>query len=877
MRRKNRENTLKRLSWALFGGAAFALTAFGGVATAQDGKTAQETQNAQAAALAEAEKDVERWNLGSAAVDADVETLRRWFAEAPSILPGAKIPLKGQPLWHTNGELSDEIIREIFEVGKENGFGGITFLPVTKTTPKYLTDEYFTQFGKSLDLAEKLDMKIVFYDDLDFPSGSAGWRLKDAFPDSTIKRLDKVEWSVKGPADFSEKSPIPLGDKVLFGKPEGVLQAAVAMNVETFERVDIRSAVAADGTVSWKVPEGEWKIFLFLCVADPKGIVDYMSPKAVENFFTLTYDCFYEKFKDDFGSTITSIFFDDITNTQTQGSRNWALEFNAKHRELWGVDPTLDYPALFYPIGPDTPSARYRLWTTRNRLFADGYPGLVNKWRRDRNLDMISTGHPQGPYVIQPIDMCGDAMATQRNSDAVLFDSIHYYGHGRDGFKIPTSAAYNYDFPLCFVEIYGNYRNNTFGPDMMMRSAMEIFARGGNVMLPHGTWTDPATVYIPPEISWRNPKLQGGFLPKYGDFVSRNSLLLQGGRHVADFGVLYPVDNLKAFFHFQHAFIKGDYPYGVLLPRETDYLAVGSELTSKIWRDFTFLHPQIVDEKCSIEKAATEDAKSAPGPVFRLNNQANWEEYRAVVLTGADVVSWANLKKILAFYEAGGAVLATTRLPSQAAEGREFDDEVCAAVEKMFGVDPRTQAPRDAILTGQEDICLPENFRQAREINKAGEWVAPVADPEKLVVYEETVFGERSAFVPRPTTENLQKAADYLVPVSDVRIVAAPGTTLPTLKVVPRWDYPIDGMLQYLHKVKNGLDVYYFANSSNSAASFDATLRGEFETLERWNPTTGETTPLAASELKFDEKTGTTTLRVDLKSIECVFFVGKKR
>ncbi|MBQ9799043.1 MAG: hypothetical protein IJO40_03795, partial [Thermoguttaceae bacterium] len=151
------------------------------------------------------------------------------------------------------------------------------------------------------------------------------------------------------------------------------------------------------------------------------------------------------------------------------------------------------------------------------------------------------------------------------------------------------------------------------------------------------------------------------------------------------------------------------------------------------------------------------------------------------------------------------------------------------------------------------------------------------ADPEKLVVYEENVLGERSAFVPRPTTENLQKAADYLVPVSDVRIVAASGTTLPTLKVVPRWDYPIDGMLQYLHKVKNGLDVYYFANSSNSSASFDATLRGEFETLERWNPTTGETTPLAASELKFDEATGTTTLRVDLKSIECIFFVGKKR
>jgi len=38
MSRKNRENTLKRLSWALFGGAAFALAAFGGTTWAQDGQ-----------------------------------------------------------------------------------------------------------------------------------------------------------------------------------------------------------------------------------------------------------------------------------------------------------------------------------------------------------------------------------------------------------------------------------------------------------------------------------------------------------------------------------------------------------------------------------------------------------------------------------------------------------------------------------------------------------------------------------------------------------------------------------------------------------------------------------------------------------------------
>lgn len=813
-------------------------------------------------------KELQKRSLGTSAVEGDADAFKTWFHEAPSTLHDGKTPLKGLPLWHTNGELSDEIINEIFEVGQRNGFGGITFLPLTATKPPYLSEEYLVQYGKALDLADKLGMKIIFYDDVDFPSGTAGGRLKELFPDSTLKRLDKVEWDVKGPAKFSEKCPIPLSDKALYDNPAGVLQAAVAMNADTFERVNLHDSVASDGTVTWDAPEGNWKVFLFVCVADKNIHVDYMSPNAVKNFFSLTYDKFYERFPEHFGTTIKASFFDDITNTQTEGSRNWALEFNDKYRSLWNADPDLDYPALFYPIGDETPSARYRLWTTRNRLFADGYIAMARQWRVDRGLDMISTGHPQGPYVIEPIDMAGDAMASHKGSDAVLFDSIHYYGHGRDGFKIPTSAAFNYDFPLCFVEIYGNYREKSFDPSMMYRAAMEIFARGGNLLLPHGIWTDPKTVYIPPEISWRNPVLKG-FLPQYGNFVSRCSLMLQGGRHVADFAFLYPVDNLKAFFHFQHAFISGDYPYGVLLPRETDYLGVGSDFSTRIWRDFTFLHPQVLDEKCSVEKRG-DDA------VLRLNNVSNWEEFPAFVLPGADVVSLANLEKVLAFYESGGRVLATTRLPSMAAEGAEHNARVCEIVEKIFGIDPRTQAPRDAIKTGQEDIVLPENFVQCREINKAGEYLPKLA--EELTTYEEPIYRERAVFVPRPTVDALRAAADYLVPVADVRLEAVEGTEIPTLNVVPRWDYEIDGMVSYIHKVKNGNDVYFLANSSNRAADFNATLRGTFRWLDVWNPITGETKRVDqdADVVSVDQEKGTTTVRLSLKSIECVMIVGEK-
>lgn len=789
---------------------------------------------------------------------AQADELRDSFRAAPLILPGESLPLKGLPLWHTNGPITSELIHEMFVRGKENGFGGMTFLPLSKTEPAHLTPEYLAKFGEVLDTAKENGMKVIFYDDVDFPSGAGGGHMSSRFPEDTLKRLDKYEWDVTGPCEFSESCPVELTDKAVVGQASGVLQGAVALNRTTYERINLTDAVQ-NGTLKWHVPDGDWKIMMFVCVADGRNLVDYMNPDSVRNVMSLTYDAVYERFKEHFGTTIPMVFFDDITNTQTEGSRNWTLGFGQKYRELYDRDPVLDYPALFYPIGPETPSTRYRLWTTRNELFADGYPKVVHQWCRERGV--LSSGHPQGPYVIESIDMAGDAMLTHRSSDAVLFDSIHYYGHGRDGFKIPTSAAFNFDHDVCVVEIYGNYRDNTFDDSMMYRSAMEIFARGGNMLLPHGIWSDPDTVYIPPEISWRNPKLNG-CLPAWGEYTSRCSLLLRGGRHVADFGMLYPIDAIKAFFHFQFDFVKKDYPYGILLPQETDYLAIGAELTHRLFHDFTLLHPNILDAKC--ESVQDEWGRT----VLQLNNERNVERYPVVILTGADVIAWSNLQKILQFYEQGGSVLATTRLPSRSAEG-SFDKEVQAAIQTMFGIDPTTQAPREAIRTGQEDITLPESFREARLINRQGEYVPTL---ENAIMYEEPIVAERAIFLPQPTTKALAQALEKLLPVPDVSITPAAGHELPMLNVTPRWDYPVDGMLQYIHKIKENRNIWFFANSSNRDAVCEIELRGHFRSLELWNPNTGEISPLT---VKAGERNSVpvTQLSLTLPPITSLFIV----
>jgi hypothetical protein len=251
------------------------------------------------------------------------------------------------------------------------------------------------------------------------------------------------------------------------------------------------------------------------------------------------------------------------------------------------------------------------------------------------------SGHPAGNYEPQPVEVSGDNIKFYEHCDIPLLDSIHYYGHGRDGFKLVTSAAFTYDRPVTAVEIYGNYLDNSVDTAMLYRSAMELYVRGANLMIPHGMWYEPAAMHIPPEISHRNPRF-GAALPAYNEFVGRCSLLLQGGRHVADIGMLYPVAALQAAYRFDVPGLQQP-NWGKDAPPEADYLAISRRLTGQVRRDFTFLHPEILDDRCRVE-----------GATLRLDNANNWESYRVILLPGGKVMSWSNLKKIKAFHDGGG-------------------------------------------------------------------------------------------------------------------------------------------------------------------------------------------------------------------------------
>jgi hypothetical protein len=285
------------------------------------------------------------------------------------------------------------------------------------------------------------------------------------------------------------------------------------------------------------------------------------------------------------------------------------------------------------------------------------------------------------------------------------------------------------------------------------------------------------------------------------------NLLLQHGRHVADIAVLYPIATLHAGYRFDAG---KPYDGGPPVP-EADYLDVGEMLALDVRSDFTFLHPETLDEKCALR-----------GKYLRLENKNNWEEYRVLVLPGMKVIHWSNLEKVRRFYDAGGAIIATTQLPFQSVEPGK-DEQVRAAVKHIFGRDP---APGAVAAAGP-----------AVRTNAAG---------------------GQAFFLVRPDAAQLRSALAQSLQVGDVQ-----------------FDKPLevkDGNLTYIHKVKAGRDIYFFANSGNGDVETDVRLRGKLH-LELWNPHTGGQGPLKTDHLRHGDQ-DVTVFRLSLPGQRSAFVIG---
>ncbi len=593
--------------------------------------------------------------------------------------------------------------------------------------------------------------------------------------------------------------------------PKGIYIGAVLMNRDSHELIDASGGKRGEGVV-FQVPKGNWKAMVFFLPEARARVVDYLDEKAMDAFLSMTYEKYRENFGTYFGNLITQTFYDEPS--MHHQDRMWTPEFNARFRERYGFSPMKYYPALWYDIGPETAAARNALFGFRAELFRKNFIQKLNDWCTAHKLRF--GGHLDQEEPINPAPLNGDLMKVFEHQAVPTIDDIWWWGRTNVAYKIVTSSAFNWDKPLASAETYAAYR--TLNEKIAYAVAMDQFAMGINFQVPA-----------------RTPQPKRAEL---NDYVGRLSYLLQHGRHVADVAVLYPSASLLAAYRnvggVRFPLAEGEKEPQIMetaYGREggpvygMDYQSLGEALFRGLRVDYTYLHPDVLVSRSTI----------ADGKIV-LNNRENREEFSVLFLPAEDTIPAAVAARIREFYEKGGRVIATGLLPTRSAEFGK-DGEVQRDIYKVFGVAPGE--PLKADVRRAQDR---QNFYVFWYYTRKNE------------------AGGQAFFIPNTQPWLVDFVLRQVLPVRDVDIQQP----IVTPKVGP--DY--DGALTYIHKIKNGRDIYFFANSSAKDIDTKVILRGK-KALKIWDPHSGG----AQQEAEATPGEATTTLRLVLPSTTSVFFV----
>lgn len=653
------------------------------------------------------------------------------------------------PLWFWNNDRIQEqqLLDELTSMVEKDFYGGAAILPFGQNfRPEYLSEDYFNLYSKAIEKARSLGAHMSVYDEYGFPSGSMGaingdgvTRFMNNHPGHTIHRLDKYEYSARSGKTYTRNIDFP-----------GKLMAVAAYKQSTKEVIPL-SEYITDGVLTWPSPGGIWKVIFFVSVVDGDPNVDYLSPESVKLFINDTHEQYYQRFPEAFGETITSTFFDEPTMYRANG-RMWTDDFNEKFEARYGFSPERLYPALWYDIGEETAAARNMLFGMRAQLYAEGFMKTLAEWAESHGI--MSTGHQDNEEILNPTSISGDLMLCGKYMTMPGIDKIGGNRPAENFYKVVSSSANNWDHTLVMSETFGDMGN--ISTETLYRIATEQYTKGINYLIPHAVWYNDNNVTFLPELSWRNP-LYNKEMPKFNRFLARlRYVLARPGQHVADVAVLYPIQTQQSGHYLDGPL--GYYQGGVAVDG-TDYTRVSQILTDELGRDFTYLHPEVLDDRCTVEDG-----------ILTMTNPVNTEHFSIIILPGVKTISMSNLRKIHEAWKQGALVIFTTQTPSESATLDATNEEIKAIVDEMLDEDS-------------------DNFP--------------------------------ALFVSNPSAVLLSEALAMADKTPDVEFVRG----------VP---------FNYIHKVIEGQDVYYFGNIDGKTSTCTIRLRNDISRPMLMNPRTGE-------------------------------------
>ncbi len=266
------------------------------------------------------------------------------------------------PFWFLNGDLTHKEIRRQLRDFHAHGVDGVVLHP-RMGLPKrigYLSEDFFSYIRTALETCRELDMKVVFYDEGMYPSGSACGQVAAGHPELASQGITVTD------------KPAP-GDEVLAEKNGGVLVAR-----------------RTHGTIRG-IHYGEDDF-----EPDAPASADLLNPDAVKRFIELTHEAYWRRFREYFGTTVIGFFTDEpsIIGRCVTGMKPWTRGFADIFRSAGGDLGGLF--ALFEGEENDDTRLYNRMIMEREN---EVYYSALSRWCAGHGISLM--GHPDSSDDIE--------------------------------------------------------------------------------------------------------------------------------------------------------------------------------------------------------------------------------------------------------------------------------------------------------------------------------------------------------------------------------------------------------------------------------------------------------------------------------------------
>lgn len=760
--------------------------------------------------------------------------------------------------WFWNGDMDPQEMQRQLHAMKDAGIRSVVFHPRSGMGGQfgqgemeyYLSDAYFDRFRFALEACRRLGLKVILYDEYNWPSGYAGGRVLlggrvgdrkvPPNPGYVAKHLALVEVAI------DEKDPREGTWKV----PEGKLIAVIAARVQAGRPVSstFRNLTEniSQGRLNWKAPEGDWRLMFFMQRDTPAGTgpgtagtaqpccVDLMNPAAVAKFIDVTHAEYYRRFAAYFGGTITAIFTDEpgFLNNRIDGylpnTLPWTEALPGFFEKKKGYSLIDALPLLWMGGGGDV-KVRSDFWDTLSTLYMNTYFGQIYNWCAAHRIE--SVGHVlEDTLRFHRTFEGGDFFKTMRYLHQAGIDQIGQRRFGLINPKLASSAARMFGARHALSETFGAYG---WGLTLQsMKAVVDWHATSGiDTEVLHAFYYSvegDRKQESPPDLFYH--QLWKDQFHTFVEYASRALYLAGRGRQVADVAVLYPASAIMT---------EGDLTDFTSLARIEEYFLTASMAIRAGQHDFNY-----------VDELAIAGNPDLGVPVSQSGNRlnVNGHDYSVIVLPAVPAISGAAARTLEKFHESGGSIIAVGTLPVKATDGQL--PLVSSFLRSVFGTEEATPKARV--------------FKK----NKAGGLAVFIPVPN-MPSNEDLARLPGMLTATAPTSVAQGRDLDYKQTWVRDLIEAVSQTAHPDVQLSA-----VRPSIAFLHKRGGGKDWYLISNDSVEPVADNFTFSAT-GAVSLWDPETGT----ARNAPVFHAQSGWTTVPLKLQpysAMAVVFDTQKK-